>query len=137
MMHALTNLISHSLSQNLTLASFLVIFGLFGAGSAQAQNNSQALSPSELNRINNQPLSPTVSPSGVLDGPQSRQPSYQYKNDRGTEVTEYKDSNSPTQVQVKTKYTSYEMSPPDSVMPGAPSGEGSQISVPSISFPIN
>ncbi len=136
-MHALTNLISHSLSQNLTLVSFLVVFGLFGAGSTQAQNNSQALSPSELNRINNQPLSPTVSPSGVLDGPQSRQPSYQYKNDRGTEVTEYKDSNSPTQVQVKTKYTSYEMSPPDSVMPGAPSGEGSQLSVPSISFPIN
>ncbi len=136
-MHALTNLISHSLSQNLTLVSFLVVFALFGAGSTQAQNNSQALSPSELNRINNQPLSPTVSPSGVLDGPQSRQPSYQYKNDRGTEVTEYKDSNSPTQVQVKTKYTSYEMSPPDSVMPGAPSGEGSQLSVPSISFPIN
>lgn len=136
-MHALTNLISHFLSQNLTLASFLVVFGLFGVGSAQAQNNSQALSTSELNRINNQPLSPIVSPSGVLEGPQSRQPSYQYKNDRGTEVTEYKDSNSPTQVQVKTKYTTYEMSPPDSVMPGAPSGEGSQISVPSISFPIN
>ena len=136
-MHYLTNLISHSISQSLTLISFLVVFGLFGTTSAQAQNNSQALSPSELNRINSQPLSPTVSPSGVLDGPQSRQPSYQYKNDRGTEVTEYKDANSPTQVQVKTKYTTYEMSPPDSVKPGPQSGEGNLLSVPSISIPLN
>ena len=136
-MHYLTNLISHSISQSLTLMSFLVVFGLFGTTSAQAQNNSQALSPSELNRINSQPLSPTVSPSGVLDGPQSRQPSYQYKNDRGTEVTEYKDANSPTQVQVKTKYTTYEMSPPDSVKPGPQSGEGNLLSVPSISIPLN
>ena len=136
-MHYLTNLISHSISQSLTLISFLVVFGLFGTTSAQAQNNSQALSPSELNRINSQPLSPTVSPTGVLDGPQSRQPSYQYKNDRGTEVTEYKDANSPTQVQVKTKYTTYEMSPPDSVKPGPQSGEGNLLSVPSISIPLN
>ncbi|WP_216131761.1 hypothetical protein [Polynucleobacter nymphae] len=136
MMHALTNLISHALSQNLALISFLMALGLLVAAPAQAQNNSQALSPSELNRINNQPLSPTVSPTGVLEGPQSRQPSYQYKNDRGTEITEYKDANGPTQVQVKTKYTTYEMSPPDSVKPGPQSGEGNLLSVPSISIPI-
>jgi hypothetical protein len=136
MMHALTNLIGHTLSQNLALMSFFMVFALLGTVPAHAQNNSQALSTSELNRINNQPLAPTVSPAGVLDGPQNRQPSYQYKNDRGTEVTEYKDANSPTQVQVKTKYTTYEMSPPDSVMPGPPSGEGSLLSVPSISIPI-
>ena len=135
-MHALTNLISHALSQNLALISFLMAFGLLVAAPAQAQNNSQALSNSELNRINNQPLSPTVSPTGVLEGPQSRQPSYQYKNDRGTEITEYKDANGPTQVQVKTKYTTYEMSPPDSVKPGPQSGEGNLLSVPSISIPI-
>ncbi|MBU3608511.1 hypothetical protein ICN29_08465 [Polynucleobacter sp. AP-Mumm-500A-B3] len=135
-MHALTNLISHALSQNLALISFLMALGLLVAAPAQAQNNSQALSPSELNRINNQPLSPTVSPTGVLEGPQSRQPSYQYKNDRGTEITEYKDANGPTQVQVKTKYTTYEMSPPDSVKPGPQSGEGNLLSVPSISIPI-
>ena len=135
-MHALTNLISHALSQNLALISFLMTFGLLVAAPAQAQNNSQALSPSELNRINNQPLSPTVSPAGVLEGPQTRQPSYQYKNDRGTEITEYKDANGPTQVQVKTKYTTYEMSPPDSVKPGPQSGEGNLLSVPSISIPI-
>ncbi|MBU3578225.1 hypothetical protein [Polynucleobacter sp. UK-Kesae-W10] len=137
MMHALTNVISHFFSQSLALTSFLVIFGLFGVGSAQAQNTSQALSQSELNQINNQPLAPAVSPSGVLSNPEKRQPSFQHKEVTGTEITEYKDANSPTQVQVKTKYTTYEMSPPDSVKPGAPSGEGSLLSVPSISIPLN
>jgi hypothetical protein len=136
MMHVLTNLISHALSQNLALISFLMAFGLLVAALAQAQNNSQALSTSELNRINNQPLSPSMSPAGVLEGPQGRQPSYQYKNDRGTEITEYKDVNGPTQVQVKTKYTTYEMSPPDSVKPGPQSGDSGLLSVPSISIPI-
>ena len=136
MMHALTNVISHILSQSLALTSFLVIFAVFGAGSAQAQNNSQALSQSELNRINNQPLSPMMSPAGVVGNPETRKPSFQHKEATGTEITEYKDANSPTQVQVKTKYTTYEMSPPDSVMPGPPSGEGALISVPSISIPI-
>jgi hypothetical protein len=135
-MHALTNLIGHKLNQNLALMSFFMVFALLGMTPTHAQNNSQALSASELNRINQQPLAPTMNPAGVVDGPQSRQPSYQYKNDRGTEITEYKDANSPTQVQVKTKYTTYEMSPPDSVMPGPPSGEGSLLSVPSISIPI-
>ena len=135
-MHVLTNLISHALSQNLALISFLMAFGLLVAALAQAQNNSQALSTSELNRINNQPLSPSMSPAGVLEGPQGRQPSYQYKNDRGTEITEYKDVNGPTQVQVKTKYTTYEMSPPDSVKPGPQSGDSGLLSVPSISIPI-
>jgi hypothetical protein len=136
MMHALTNLISHNLSQSPALISFLLAFSLFGAGSALAQNTSQALSQSELNRINNQPLAPAVSPGGVLGSPESRKPSFQHKESTGTEITEYKDANSPTQVQVKTKYTTYEMSPPDSVMPGPPSGEGGLLSVPSISIPI-
>ncbi len=135
-MHAFTNLISHSLSQSLALMSFLTVFGLFGAISAQAQNNSQALSPTELNRINNQPLAPMVSPSGALNSPQNRTPSYQYKDGNGTEITEFKDTNSPTQVQVKTKYTTYEMSPPDSVKPGPQSGENELLSVPSISIPF-
>jgi hypothetical protein len=137
MMHALTNLISHTLSQNMALTSFLVIFGLLAAAPAHAQNNSQALSSSELNRINNQPLAPVATPTGALNSPQVRNPSYQYKDANGTEITEYKDTNSPTQVQVKTKYTTYEMSPPDSVKPGAQSGEGSLLSVPSISLPFN
>jgi hypothetical protein len=134
-MHYLGNLISHSMSQSLALMSFLVVFGLFGVTSAQAQNNSQALSPSELNRINNQPIAPAVSASGVMNAPEQRKPNYQYKDKNGTTVTEYKDVNAPTQVDVKTPYTSYEMAPPTSVMPGPPK-ETDLISVPSVSIPF-
>ncbi|WP_251374978.1 hypothetical protein [Polynucleobacter sp. MWH-UH35A] len=123
------------MSQSLALMSVLVFLGLFGVTSAQAQNNSQALSQSELNRINNQPLAPTVSATGVMNAPEQRKPNYQYKDKNGTTVTEYKDVNSPTQVDVKTPYTSYEMAPPTSVMPGPPK-ETDLISVPSISIPF-
>lgn len=135
MMHALTNLFGHFFSQNLALMSFLVCFGLFGTSLTQAQNNSQALSPAELNRINNQPLAPSVSATGVINAPETRKPSYQYKATNGTEITEYKDINAPTQVDVKTPYTSYEMAPPTSVMPGVPK-ETDLLSVPSISIPF-
>ena len=123
------------MSQSLAQMGFLIAFGFFGITSAQAQNNSQALSPSELNRINNQPLAPAVSATGVLNTPEQRKPNYQYKDKNGTTVTEYKDVNSPTQVDVKTPFTSYEMAPPTSVMPGPPK-ETDLISVPSISIPF-
>ncbi len=135
MMHALTNLLHSSLSQALVLASFLVAFASCGLNFAYAQNNSQALSPSELQRINNQPLAPAVNASQVTNAPEGRKPSFQHKEATGTEVTEYKDANSPTQVDVKTRYTSYEMAPPTTVMPGV-SKETDLISVPSISIPF-
>jgi hypothetical protein len=135
MMHALTNLLHSSLSQTLVIASFLVAFASFGFNSAHAQNNSQALSPSELQRINNLPLAPAVNASQVTNAPEGRKPSFQHKEATGTEVTEYKDANSPTQVDVKTRYTSYEMAPPTTVMPGVPK-ETDLISVPSISIPF-
>lgn len=135
MMHAITNLIGHFLSQNLALMSLILVFSLFETGLVQAQNNSQALSPAELNRINSQPLAPSVSAAGVIDAPERRKPSYQYTDKNGTEITEFKDANSPTQVDVKTPYTSYEMAPPTSVMPG-PAKETDLLSVPSISIPF-
>jgi len=135
MMQALTNLIHSSLSQTLVLTSFLVAFASFSLNLAHAQNNSQALSPSELQRINSQPLAPAVSASQVTGAPEGRKPSFQHKEASGTEITEYKDANSPTQVDVKTRYTSYEMAPPATVMPGVPK-ETDLISVPSIRVPF-
>ena len=135
MMQALTNLLHSSVSQPLVLTSFLVAFAAFGLNSAHAQNNSQALSPSELQRINNQPLAPAVSASEVTNAPEGRKPSFQHKEATGTEITEYKDANSPTQVDVKTRYTSYEMAPPATVMPGVPK-ETDLISVPSVKIPF-
>ncbi len=134
-MHTLTNLLHSSASQALVFTSFLVAFASFGLHSAQAQSNSQALSPSELQRINNQPLAAPVSASEVTNAPESRKPSFQHKEATGTEITEYKDANAPTQVDVKTRYTSYEMAPPATVMPGVPK-ETDLISVPSISIPF-
>ncbi len=139
MMHTLTNLFVSSLSHTLVLMGFLSAFGAFGMGSVQAQSSSEALSealsPAELHRINNQPLAPAVSASDVTNAPEGRKPSFQHKEATGTEITEYKDANSPTQVDVKTRYTSYEMAPPTTVMPG-PAKDTDLISVPSISIPF-
>ena len=135
MMPALTNLFHSSLSQALVLTGFLLALASYSLPFAQAQSNSQALSPSELQRINNQPLSPRVSADEATTAPQNRKPSFQHKEATGTEITEYKDANSPTQVDVKTRYTQYEMAPPNTVMPGVPK-ETDLISVPSISIPF-
>ena len=134
-MHLTTNLLTQIIRQPLGLAGFFLFFSVFLSPLASAQPTSQALSPSELQSINNQPLAPAVSASGQMNTPETRKPSFQHKEATGTEVTEYKDANSPTQVQVKTKYTTYEMSPPDSVQPGV-SNQGELLSVPSISIPF-
>jgi len=135
-MHAINYLFGHTLSSALTLLSFLVAFATFGVSSSWAQSTSQALSPTELEMINNQPIAKSSSASESTNTAVQRKPSYQYTDKNGTQITEYKDANSPTQVQVKTRLTTYDMSPPDSVMPGPPSGDSGLISVPSISIPL-
>ncbi len=135
MMHVLSNLIHSNMSHTLVLTSFFITFTVYGLSFAQAQSNSQALSPSELQQINNQPLSPPVSASQSTNAPEGRKPSFQHKEATGTEITEYKDANAPTQVDVKTRFTSYEMAPPATVMPGVPK-ETDLISVPSIKVPF-
>ncbi|QKM63715.1 hypothetical protein DCO16_09315 [Polynucleobacter antarcticus] len=134
-MHALTNVIHSSMNHTLVFMSFFMAFAAFGLHSAQAQSNSQALSPAELQRINKQPLSPPVSASQETNAPEARKPSFQHKEATGTEITEYKDANGPTQVDVKTRFTTYEMAPPATVMPGPPK-ETDLISVPSIKLPF-
>jgi cytoskeletal protein RodZ len=135
-MHAISYLFSHTLSYALTLLSFFVVSATFGISSSLAQSTSQALSPSELEMINNQPIAKSSSASESTKTSVQRKPSYQYTDKNGTQITEYKDTNSPTQVQVKTRLTTYDMSPPDSVMPGPPSGDSGLLSVPSISIPL-
>jgi len=135
-MHAINYLFGHTLSSALTLLSFLVAFATFGVSSSLAQSTSQALSPTELEMINNQPIAKSSSASDSTNTAVQRKPSYQYTDKNGTQITEYKDANSPTQVQVKTRLTTYDMSPPDSVMPGPPSSDNGLLSVPSISIPL-
>jgi len=135
-MHAINYLFGHTLSSALTLLSFLVAFATFGVSSSWAQSTSQALSPTELEMINNQPIAKSSSASESTNTAVQRKPSYQYTDKNGTQITEYKDANSPTQVQVKTRLTTYDMSPPDSVMPAPPSSDNGLLSVPSISIPL-
>jgi len=132
MMHLNTNLLKQLLRQALGLTGLFLFSSLVLA----QQPAGEALSQDELARINNQPLAPAVSANGLTSAPEIRKPSFQHKEVTGTEVTEYKNPNGPTEVQVKTKYTTYEMSPPESVKPGAQSGEGDLLSVPSISIPF-
>ena len=135
-MSVLTHLLHALTSHTLVLIGIFTLMGVFGSHFSHAQTSSQALSPAEIQQINNQPLAPAVSATGATTAPQQRTPSFQHKEATGTEIIEYKGANSPTQVEVKTRYTTYEMSPPDSVKPGAQSGEGSLLSVPSISIPF-
>ena len=108
------------------------------AGSALAQSgNSQALSPAELGRINNQPIAAPVGNPGALGNADARKPTFEYTDPGGTQVREFRDANAPTEVQVKGPLGTYEMSPPTSVMPG-PSNKANDnlLSVPSISIPF-
>lgn len=108
------------------------------SGSVFAQGgNSQALSPAELNRINNQPLAPTAGNPANLGNADARKPTFKYNDPSGTQIKEFRDANAPTEVQVKGPLGTYEMSPPTSVMPGASSKTNDNLlSVPSISIPF-
>ena len=106
--------------------------------SAQAQSeNSQALSPAELSRINNQPIATPVGNPGALGNADARKPTFEYTDPGGTQVKEFRDANVPTEVQVKGPLGTYEMSPPTSVLPG-PSNQSNDnlLSVPSIRIPF-
>lgn len=117
----------------------LLVSGLMAvSGSVFAQGgNSQALSPAELGRINNQPLAAPVGNPAALGNADARKPTFEYTDPSGTQVKEFRDANAPTEVQVKGPLGTYEMSPPTSVMPG-PSNKANDnlLSVPSISIPF-
>ena len=128
--------ISQLLPTTLILTGFVVFFGSIARPDvALAQGTSMpALSTQDIQNINNQPIAPSV---GGQFTKESRQPSYDYTDGNGTQVREYRDANSPTEVQVKSRFGTYEMAPPATVMPGTPmSSDGDQLSVPSISIPF-
>jgi hypothetical protein len=105
------------------------------SGSALAQSgNSQALSPAELGRINNQPITAPVGNPGKLGNVDVRKPTFEYTDPSGTQVREFRDANAPTEVKVKGPLGTYEMSSPTTVMPGPSNlNNDNLLSVPSIS----
>lgn len=129
-----------------TLKPFLLSFGsvlLLGmmftnTGASYAQSGStQALTQEDLNRINKQPLAPSAKNPAGLGKQEERKPSFEYTDTTGTQIREYRDSNLPTEIEVKSTFGSYEMSPPQTVFPATGSSQDNNLlSVPSIRIPL-
>jgi hypothetical protein len=97
----------------------------------------QALTQDDLNRINSQPLAPTAKNPAGLGKKEDRKPSFEYTDSTGTQIREYRESNLPTEIEVKSTFGTYEMSPPQTVFPTGGMQQDNLISVPSIRIPLN
>jgi hypothetical protein len=112
-------------------SAVLVSHGVFAQTSG-----TQALSKDDLNQINNQPLAPSSRNPAGLGVKEERKPSFEYTDPSGTQIREYRDSNLPTEIEVKSAFGTYEMSPPQTVFPAGGMSSDNLISVPSIRIPI-
>ncbi|MCA3184718.1 MAG: hypothetical protein INH13_14105 [Cupriavidus sp.] len=96
------------------LALAAAVVALTATQAAMAQENSNALTQQELNKINNQPIAPAA--KSQLNQP--REPSFQLRERDGTQVTEYRDKGRSTEIQVHSGFgTKYEMSKPEDSSP--------------------
>ena len=121
------------------LSSLLALGGLhWRLGIANAQSGgTQALTKEDLNRINKQPLVPPASYPAGLGKKEERKPSFEYTETTGTQIREYRESNLPTEIGVKSTFGTYEMSPPQTVFPTTGSQQDNNLlSVPSIRIPL-
>ncbi len=112
-------------------SAVLISHGVFAQSSG-----TQALSQEDLNQINNQPLAPSSRNPAGLGVKEERKPSFEYTDPSGTQIREYRDSNLPTEIEVKSAFGTYEMSPPQTVFPAGGMSSDNLISVPSIRIPI-
>lgn len=116
--------------------ALIACFALFLSHGVFAQSSgTQALSKEDLNQINNQPLAPSSRNPAGLGVKEERKPSFEYTDPSGTQIREYRDSNLPTEIEVKSAFGTYEMSPPQTVFPGSVQ-QDNLISVPSIRIPL-
>ena len=109
---------------------------LISQGVFAQSSGTQALSKEDLNQINNQPLAPSSRNPAGLGVKEERKPSFEYTDPSGTQIREYRDSNLPTEIEVKSAFGTYEMSPPQTVFPAGGMSSDNLISVPSIRIPI-
>ena len=79
---------------------------------------------------------PASNPAG-LGKKEERRPSFEYIETTGTQIREYRESNLPTEIEVKSTFGTYEMSPPQTVFPTTGSQQDNNLlSVPSIRIPL-
>lgn len=109
---------------------------LVSRGVCAQSSGTQALSKEDLNQINNQPLAPSSRNPAGLGVKEERKPSFEYTDPFGTQIREYRDSNLPTEIEVKSAFGTYEMSPPQTVFPAGGMSSDNLISVPSIRIPL-
>ena len=109
---------------------------LVSHGVCAQSSGAQALSKEDLNQINNQPLAPSSRNPAGLGVKEERKPSFEYTDPFGTQIREYRDSNLPTEIEVKSAFGTYEMSPPQTVFPAGGMSSDNLISVPSIRIPL-
>ena len=109
---------------------------LVSHGVCAQSSGTQALSKEDLNQINNQPLAPSSRNPAGLGVKEERKPSFEYTDPFGTQIREYRDSNLPTEIEVKSAFGTYEMSPPQTVFPAGGMSSDNLISVPSIRIPL-
>ncbi len=107
-------------------------------GTANAQSRgTQALTKEDLNRINNQPLAPSAKNPAGLGKKEERKPSFEHTEATGTQIREYRESNLPPKIEVKSTFGTYEMSTPQTVFPTTGSQQDNNLlSVPSIRIPL-
>ena len=122
-------------SLNALLSSVaLAIFSLTSQGlSAQ---NMQALSPEELQKINQQPAVPAIKNNGESGKAGPKKTSFEHKETDGTNIKEYKEGGKATEVIVETPLgTRYEMSAPSDAP--APNPRNQDVNrVPTIRMPF-
>lgn len=76
--------------------------------------NTQALSAEELQRINQQPITPKVKNNAETGKLTEKKPTFQHQEADGTSIKEYKEGGKATEVIVESSFgTRYELSTPD------------------------
>ena len=96
----------------LVLSGFITTLFLLSQG-LMAQN-SQGLSAEELQRINQQPITPKIKNNAETGKSAEKKPTFQHQEADGTTIKEYKESGKATEIVVESSMgTRYEMSTPD------------------------
>lgn len=120
----------------LSFVTVLLMSNLVFAQSSRPNNSSpgEALSQTELNELNRQPLLRTQGAKDGVLGAEQRQLSFEHKEENGTHIREYREMGKPIDIQVQTRMGSYQMSQPTDLTPVI--SEKTIQRVPSIQLPF-
>lgn len=135
-----TTFLKNSPLKTLAIAIAISPFILLHASFAQDANvpmatKSQLLSPDELSKINNAPISQTVKVQNRVEGKSPRELAFDYQEENGTKIREYREKDQAREIEVESGMgTHYQMSAP---IRSTPSSASQTIDrVPSVQLPF-